>query len=231
MPTGFIILLERRYFRKSQGEIGVEIKYLVKVFILSLLLSSCLLAEKGSILCWKQRLPGPGLASLITPLQRSIWHWAESVTLGVICFVGMQTSSWALAKANLEHNEGRNFSLRYPFIRVQKCGSHACGWGRQCLLLCWRLRRHQGCQEHHPSTSDICSVFAHHNLPKDNWVMFVLCFETWKKLQKYLCYYSHGLLVGLMILSSSVEILHIRKCNTSLCSTRTKMIRWNERNI
>lgn len=96
----------------------------------------------------------------------------------------MQTSSWALAKANLEHDEGRNFTLHYPFTRVQKCGSHARGWGQQCLLLCWGLRRHQGCQEHHPSTSDICSVFSHHNLPKDNSKSCLYCalrLLTWRK--------------------------------------------------
>lgn len=51
MPTGVIVPLVAQYFWKSQGEIGVEIKSVFKVFILHLLLSRCLLAEEGSMLC------------------------------------------------------------------------------------------------------------------------------------------------------------------------------------
>lgn len=51
MSTGIIVPLEAQYFWKPQREIGVEIKFVSKLFILHLPLSSCFLAEKGSILC------------------------------------------------------------------------------------------------------------------------------------------------------------------------------------
>jgi len=56
MPTGIIVPSEAHYFLEMLGRGWVEIKYLFKIFILHLLLSSCVLAEKGSILCWKQRM-------------------------------------------------------------------------------------------------------------------------------------------------------------------------------
>lgn len=74
-------------------------------------------------------------------------------------------------KSGVCGGQGRNFNLHYPFARVQKCGSHAHGWGQQLLLRCW----HRGCQEHHPSPSHICLVFFHHKTRKDNSESCLYC--------------------------------------------------------
>lgn len=103
-PQALLSHLKAQNFWKSQAEIGVEIKYLFKVFILHLLLSSCLLAEKGSILCRGQRTTD---AHLVSYLSMNVWEQTWSPTLQIISLVGMQTSTWAQAKAHLEHVEGR----------------------------------------------------------------------------------------------------------------------------
>lgn len=159
----------------------------------ALTLGSCLLAERGSILRRRQRMADVYLVTVISLWRSENGHevrlWGSPPRWECRPAPGHRLKRvWSTPRGEEE------LQPALPFTRVQKCGSRVHGWGRQLLLLRWGLHGHQGCQEHHPSPSHICSVFFHHKPKPDNSESCLYCvlrLLAGKKILKGLSYYSH----------------------------------------